>query len=466
MLAKPVKGELRWSNEGPVARITLRGRKRRSFLLSTCRTEAEALERMGVLAGLAARFRRARVSDTPDASKLLDMAAGAAPAMLRGVLQVAGELCGGELDLDDGKSVPTFGDLASDWTSGRLHERHPDHVKVKKDAGLDATRLEALSKVDVGGIKLGDIPLDRFTVDHAEAAMRQLPKEARRPATRWQYAQLINRVLTLAVYPCRIIAANPLPKGFMPKVGKPPAYPFLYPEEDRKLLGKVDIPIAHRMLYGFWAREGMRLSEAMALEFEDFNLELGAVSLDKNKTDDPRAWALNPGVTEALRRWKEMRGAGDSDSVFGEVRAAETDRLAENLRRHLKSAGVDRAELHEPGANRRPLRAHDLRGTFVTLSLANGRTETWVADRTGHKSSQMINRYRRAARSASELGLGELSPMVDSVPELGQSSPRDCPKRVVQRTKKRYQPSDITTESRSGGMADAADSKSVEGNLV
>src|SRR5690606_7334475 len=87
------------------------------------------------------------------------------------------------------------------------------------------------------------------------------------------------------------------------------------------------------------------------------------------------------------------------------------------------------------------------------------RTETWVADRTGHKSSQMINRYRRAARSASELGLGELSPMVDSVPELGQSSPRDCPKRVVQRTKKRYQPSDITTESRSGGMADAADSK-------
>jgi hypothetical protein len=30
-----------------------------------------------------------------------------------------------------------------------------------------------------------------------------------------------------------------------------------------------------------------------------------------------------------------------------------------------------------------------------------------VGDRTGHASSQKINRYRRAARSAQELELGE-----------------------------------------------------------
>jgi integrase len=35
-------------------------------------------------------------------------------------------------------------------------------------------------------------------------------------------------------------------------------------------------------------------------------------------------------------------------------------------------------------ANRAQFRAHDLRGTFVTLALANGKSETWVADRTGH----------------------------------------------------------------------------------
>jgi integrase len=75
------------------------------------------------------------------------------------------------------------------------------------------------------------------------------------------------------------------------------------------------------------------------------------------------------------------------------------------------AAGVDRHELHNSGTNRRQLRAHDLSGTFVTLSLANGKTEVWVQDRTGHRSSLVVNRYRRSARSALELELGSLQPM-------------------------------------------------------
>jgi hypothetical protein len=93
-------------------------------------------------------------------------------------------------------------------------------------------------------------------------------------------------------------------------------------------------------------------------------------------------------------------------------------RLAEVLRDALLDAGATRPELHQDGVNRRKLRVHDLRATFVTLSLANGKTETWVADRTGHRSSQMINRYRRAARSASELGLGPVLPLDVAIPEL------------------------------------------------
>ena len=69
------------------------------------------------------------------------------------------------------------------------------------------------------------------------------------------------------------------------------------------------------------------------------------------------------------------------------------------------------------------IRVHDLRGTFVTLSLANGRTEAWVADRTGHRSSVMINRYRRAARTATEPGLGLLAPLNEAMtpPARGQA---------------------------------------------
>lgn len=63
----------------------------------------------------------------------------------------------------------------------------------------------------------------------------------------------------------------------------------------------------------------------------------------------------------------------------------------------------------------------------MTLAPANGRSETCVADRTGHKSSLMINRYRRAARSAVELGLGTLSPLDEANPELREDD-ADPPK--------------------------------------
>jgi hypothetical protein len=103
------------------------------------------------------------------------------------------------------------------------------------------------------------------------------------------------------------------------------------------------------------------------------------------------------------------------------------DHLAERFRAHLNLAGVRREELFHRSANRSPIRIHDLRATFVTLALANGRTEAWVCDRTGHRSSQMVNRYRRAARSASELNLGTLASMFRTIPEFSAMVPEASP---------------------------------------
>jgi integrase len=61
-----------------------------------------------------------------------------------------------------------------------------------------------------------------------------------------------------------------------------------------------------------------------------------------------------------------------------------------------------------------------MRATFVTVSLAQGQTETWVADRTGHRSSQMLQTYRRIARTYQELSLGPLAPLHECIPELAQ----------------------------------------------
>jgi integrase len=192
--------------------------------------------------------------------------------------------------------------------------------------------------------------------------------------------------------------------GFLPKVTSRKATAWLYPDEDLQLLAS-SVSIERRVLYGFLAREGCRLSEALSLRWLDLDLERGVIRLDKNKTDDPRSWMLSPGVATALRSL-----GGDKPGtalVFTPLEA----KAADLFRSDLADAGVERPELFERSKTRRPIRVHDLRATFVTLSLANNRTEAWVADRTGHQSSAMINRYRRAARHAAEPGLGELAPL-------------------------------------------------------
>lgn len=87
--------------------------------------------------------------------------------------------------------------------------------------------------------------------------------------------------------------------------------------------------------------------------------------------------------------------------------------LAGALREHLRAIGLDneRPELFTSTDRRIMIRVHDLRGTFVTIALANGRSESWISDRTGHRSSQMIAKYKRPARTFDELQLGDLVPL-------------------------------------------------------
>jgi integrase len=139
--------------------------------------------------------------------------------------------------------------------------------------------------------------------------------------------------------------------------------------------------------------------------------------------------ALDPGVVRALVAWKAARQARSSDLVAGAAPvfvnedggSIEDQHLADRLRARLVMAGVSRETFYESSGARRQIRAHDLRGTFVTLSLAAGRTESWVMDRTGHRSSMMIARYRRAARTVAELGLGELVPLDQAIPEFAEA---------------------------------------------
>jgi len=327
------------------------------------------------------------------------------------VKKFSDQICeGGRIERGKFDGSMTFRQFAEAWTEGELHKQWPDHVRKKRTAETDAYRL----KKHVYPY-LGTFPLPAIGLEHAEEVMRRC--ELTEPSSRRQVAQLIHRVMQLAWYPARLITSNPIPKGFLPALPKRKARSYLYPVEEAKLLATRAVPVTYRMLYGFLDREGMRKSEAHELTWDALDLERGAVRLDINKTDQPRAWALRPDVVRALKIWKERAGAKKSPRVFVGI---EWDHLAAMLRDHLQLAEIARGELFERSAHRRRIVAHDLRATFVTLSLASGKTESWVQDRTGHTSSDQINRYRQAARTAAELSLGELGPLDTAIPELAE----------------------------------------------
>ena len=301
----------------------------------------------------------------------------------------------------------TFDEFGRLWTSGGLAALYPGHVKPKDTIEGDIQRLAFMKPL------IGDVALIDFRVEHGEKVLAALPKD-RSQATLRHYGQTIDRVLSLAVYPGKVLAANPLPEGFLPKLGPTRAKAFLYPQEDEALMSCADVPRERRILYGVLGREGMRYGEAASLQWSDLDLEKGVVVLDQTKTDDPRSWRLADDIVRALDAHRVGHpDPSPSGRVFLDENGApfEGKKLAARFRADLELAGVNRPQLFERSAERLPIRVHDLRATFVTLALAIGRTETWVCDRTGHKSSAMIARYKRPSRVAAELNLGWFRPL-------------------------------------------------------
>jgi integrase len=399
---------------------TTRGRK--TIRLKTCLTLDAAASRKEFIAGELERLRQA--GQDAHADKLLELAAVADDQRITRIRKgvdaiLAGEVKPAEPPTPLTEAGPTFREFAEDWTSGKLHKRFPDHVKLKKTADEDVYRLEA----HVYPI-IGDLPLRLVSLEDAERVMHNLDTTLS-VGSRRQVAQLLHRVLALAASPARLVEVSPIPEGFLPKPAASKAQAWLYPEEDASLLACREVPLLYRLLYGFLAREGMRRDEALSLTWADIDLQRGTVTLSHNKTDDPRAWTLGDDVLRALRIWREQyfREPALQARIFEQAgQPVDGDHLAAALRTHLQKVGGVRAALFERTANRAPMRAHDLRATFVTLALASGKTETWVCDRTGHRSSQMLNKYRRAARNAGELGLGWLHALDVALPEFADSA--------------------------------------------
>ncbi len=412
-MATQARGELRKLASGWEGRVRIDG-KRVGFTLTTIAfcDEAGARARCTAMAEIAKRL--AKAGHAGETEKLLEMGARARVGKPWDAVVAAVDLLCGGCTRADGVVRPTLAEVGKQWRSGELHRLHKNHVKKKKARSVQ--RDEEVARLYVDPL-LGHLDPADIELTECDLMMAGIP-EGRSASTCRIAGQYLRRLLAMCVYPLKLRTTNPVPKGWLPSIDNAKAKECLYPDEDRTLLSFTPVPVLRRLAYGFLNREGMRTDELSCLEWRDVDLERGRVSLDENKTDDPRDWDLGVAVVRALSAWKARYcpDAEPGERVFAERGVPlNVDKLAEQLRRDLKRAGVTREKLFERSANRQPIRAHDLRATFVTIALATGKTETWVADRTGHKSSTMINRYRRKARG---WNVGTLDDLDGVIPEL------------------------------------------------
>jgi integrase len=352
------------------ARITLDATTRPKIALPTCKTAGAAEARRAVLADFAKSLRGVNVPVDVARTFLLRAGEAAEGKALDKVRRTIDAVCSGEArPIADPSKPKTFRDVGERWTSGDLARLYPDHVKVKKSTDLDRGRLERYIYPLLEGVTI-----EGFTLDDAERVMRALPHKE--PSTRRRFALLLHRVLSLGVFPLRLRADNPLPRGFLPKNGSEKAKAYLYPDEDQELLGCTDVPLPLRLLYGFLDREGCRASEAIGFDISDADLDRGAIKLDENKTDDPRAWALGADVARALRASITLReeALGDklrpNDPLFVDVDGERIlpANMASRFRAELQRAGIERAELYESNDARRRIRLHDTPATSSPMA--------------------------------------------------------------------------------------------------
>jgi integrase len=363
--------------------------KRGRFLIKVD-SESVAKNRAERLQAMAARL--ASAGRHAESKELLeDAAATESASEFRDAERVVAELA--PLAPVASSGPRTYGEVLRLWISGELHERYPDDVKALKPKTLKSYVYMA-NAVDS---LLGHLPLTEVTEEHAEAAKAEVSRGLGQGSRR-QYALMIRRVMSLAEHPLRLIERNPIRARFVPPQGQSSVFGWLYPSEDEQLMRRSSIEVDDRLVYGTLGREGFRLIEALRLVWGDIDMERGVITLDENKTDQPRAWRLGDDVLAALRAYRG--DAEDTDLVFPMF---VYNGAAERFRAHLWEAGVRRKQLHTQTDKRRPIRIHDLRATFITMAFACGWTEAQVMARTGHKTSQMLQRYHRRAATVSEL---------------------------------------------------------------
>jgi len=146
------------------------------------------------------------------------------------------------------------------------------------------------------------------------------------------------------------------------------------------------------------SRTGMRIGEALALQWSDIDFHNRLIHIQRNwthsvleqstKTGKDRKIDMSLQLTETLHKWrihKKERALKEGRSeIFQWVfpSKAGTPQDSPNWKNRVLNKMIEKSGL-------RKIRTHDLRHTFATLLIQNGESLAYIRDQLGHSSIQV-----------------------------------------------------------------------------
>lgn len=292
--------------------------------------------------------------------------------------------------------APTFHEFASEWLDGRRGELRPRTI-ADYEWALSYHLLPVFK-----GHRLSQIGVRE--VDRYKAAKLREGKLGAAQINKT--LKVLAMIIDVAIEYELIDGANPA-RGRRRRVKAPKVKrTWVEPEQLSALLDAADRYM--RPVIAVLAGAGLRVGEAVALDWRDVNLATGTLSVGLAKTDAGsfREVDMPGGVIEALSEWRAWR------KVDGPERPALTTRTKSrqtvtNVDHRLK-ATIRRANqrLTELGIEPISERAtpHSLRRTYASLRAALRDDPVYIAEQLGHEDPAFTFRvYQKAAKRRERL---------------------------------------------------------------
>lgn len=329
------------------------------------------------------------------------------------------------------KRIPTFHEFASDWLEARRPELRDRTVRDYEWA-LSYHLLPFFA----------EMRLDAITVEEVDRYRAMKVREGKlSPGSINKTLKRLAQILELAV-DYGYLPRNPASsQGGRRRVKEPkPRRAWIEPEQFPALLDACQRH--HRPIIATLAGAGLRVGEAVALDWRDVNLGTGTIRVRRSKTDagTDRVVDMPLGLREILTTHKATSaGVGPRDPVFvtrgrnGQVRRQTADNVGRRLKTAIRRANVALEEAGiEPISER--VSPHSLRRLYASLRAALGDDPVYIAEQLGHEDPTFTFRvYQKAAKRRERLSGAYLEAfdralewaLLGTNAHLGTSTPRE-----------------------------------------